>query len=130
MTSEESFLRAMREDPDDLDLRLVFADWLEEPGDLRAELVRLSVQLVQAQDEPRRIDKLYQQILERQELDRVAWLGPLAERVKVLNVRRGLLDLFATLEDLEEWRAIPGAARYLAWVETLSFRGTGQDVIA
>jgi uncharacterized protein (TIGR02996 family) len=38
----ESFLQALRDDPDDLTQRLVFADWLEDNGDAdRAELIRL-----------------------------------------------------------------------------------------
>ena len=39
---EASFLQSLREQPDDTHLRLVFADWLEERGDLRGELLRLT----------------------------------------------------------------------------------------
>lgn len=42
MNEEAAFLRAMAEAPDDLTLRLVFADWLEERGDTaRSSLLRL-----------------------------------------------------------------------------------------
>jgi uncharacterized protein (TIGR02996 family) len=41
----EAFLRAISSAPDDNTLRLVYADWLEERGDLRAEFVRLQVRL-------------------------------------------------------------------------------------
>ncbi len=37
MTSEEDFQRALDEHPDDWQTRLVFADWLQERGDVRAE---------------------------------------------------------------------------------------------
>src|SRR5947209_2410601 len=38
----DSFLCALREDPDDMGQRLVFADWLEDQGDADwAELIRL-----------------------------------------------------------------------------------------
>jgi uncharacterized protein (TIGR02996 family) len=40
MEDEQSFLQAIRERPDDTALRLVFADWLEEQGDPRGELIR------------------------------------------------------------------------------------------
>lgn len=52
---EEAFLRAISAAPDDHTIRLVYADWLEERGDSRAEFVRLQVRLgtVQA-DEPDR----------------------------------------------------------------------------
>ena len=45
MTEEEGFLRAIEENPEDDATRLVFADWLEERGDWRAEFVRLDVRL-------------------------------------------------------------------------------------
>jgi uncharacterized protein (TIGR02996 family) len=37
VTSEEDFQRALDEHPDDFQTRLVFADWLQERGDPRAE---------------------------------------------------------------------------------------------
>jgi uncharacterized protein (TIGR02996 family) len=42
---EEAFLRAISAAPDDGTVRLVYADWLEEHGDPRAEFVRLQVRL-------------------------------------------------------------------------------------
>src|SRR5437764_14382885 len=45
MTDEASLVRAIRDDPDDLALRSVYADWLEERGDPRAELVRVQCEL-------------------------------------------------------------------------------------
>src|ERR1051326_8315661 len=54
-TNEEAaFLQAMLADPHDLALRLVFADWLEERGDPRGELLRLTHTLTQAIDVPQR----------------------------------------------------------------------------
>jgi uncharacterized protein (TIGR02996 family) len=44
MDEEFHFLRALFRQPDDA-LRLVYADWLEERGDLRAEFLRLEVEL-------------------------------------------------------------------------------------
>jgi uncharacterized protein (TIGR02996 family) len=45
MGDEGAFLRSVRDDPDDQATRLVFADWLEERGDARAEFVRLDTAL-------------------------------------------------------------------------------------
>jgi uncharacterized protein (TIGR02996 family) len=45
MSEEESFLAAIKNDPDDDASRLVYADWLEEREDPRAEYLRLEVQL-------------------------------------------------------------------------------------
>jgi len=52
---EETFLQALREQPDDNSLRLVFSDWLEEQGDPRGELVRLTHGLTQRDDNPDRL---------------------------------------------------------------------------
>jgi uncharacterized protein (TIGR02996 family) len=47
MSGEEgAFLRAIFKDPDDDGLRLIYADWLEEQGDPRGELVRLQCLLL------------------------------------------------------------------------------------
>jgi uncharacterized protein (TIGR02996 family) len=48
MSDEMSFLRAMEADPANHHLRLVFADWLEEHGDPRSELIRLTHALTQS----------------------------------------------------------------------------------
>ena len=49
MSDEAGFIHAMREEPDDPNLRLVFADWLEEheDPDRRPELLRLMDTLTQ-----------------------------------------------------------------------------------
>jgi uncharacterized protein (TIGR02996 family) len=46
MSDEAGFLRAIQENPDDDDVRLVYADWLEERGDMRGEYLQLEHQLV------------------------------------------------------------------------------------
>src|SRR5437899_1081940 len=45
MSTEKAFLTAISADPDDLAVRLIYADWLEERGDVRSEFVRVQVQL-------------------------------------------------------------------------------------
>lgn len=42
--AEKRFLAALRESPRDYDLWLVFADWLDDQGDLRGELIRCFVE--------------------------------------------------------------------------------------
>jgi uncharacterized protein (TIGR02996 family) len=54
MTDEAAFLKTMLDRPNDLTLRQVFADWLEERGDPRGELVRLLHTLTQSTDLPDR----------------------------------------------------------------------------
>jgi uncharacterized protein (TIGR02996 family) len=45
MNAERAFLQALIANPDDIACRLVYADWLEERGDARAEYLRLESQL-------------------------------------------------------------------------------------
>jgi uncharacterized protein (TIGR02996 family) len=54
MDQEQAFLQAILEDPRDLALRLILADWLEEHGDPRGELLRLSHLLTQDTGQPNR----------------------------------------------------------------------------
>src|ERR1700733_2827330 len=54
MNDEAAFTQAMQEHPEDAALRLIFADWLEERGDPRSELIRLQHTLTQSVDIPDR----------------------------------------------------------------------------
>lgn len=45
MAEPTDFLRAIIDNPDDDSLRLIFADWLEERGDPRAEFIRIQCEL-------------------------------------------------------------------------------------
>jgi uncharacterized protein (TIGR02996 family) len=44
-TEETAFIHAIQDDPNDNNLRLIYADWLEERGDIRGEYLRLECQL-------------------------------------------------------------------------------------
>jgi uncharacterized protein (TIGR02996 family) len=118
------FLQAIREAPEDDDLRLVFADYLEENGDLHAGLVRLSVLRARlASDDPASAKKRAE---ERQltARDAASWLGPFAGQVVGWEVNRGLLLMRARASWLEEALATnPEAAEVLRWVETLRLVG-------
>jgi uncharacterized protein (TIGR02996 family) len=49
MNEDEGFVRAIRDDPDDAALRLVYADWLDERSDPRGEYLRLGCKLSEIQ---------------------------------------------------------------------------------
>jgi len=94
MTQDENFLAAIRAEPDDDAIRLIYADWLMEQDDLsradRGEFIRLQVQrarqgpgLAQGEDLRRR----EQLLLER---NWKAWIEPLRE---LSSNRRGDLWL-------------------------------------
>jgi uncharacterized protein (TIGR02996 family) len=50
MTEEEAFLSAITANPDDHTTALVYADWLDERSDPRAEILRLRAQIATQQD--------------------------------------------------------------------------------
>ncbi len=54
MTERESFMKAIIDDPDNDQIRLVFADWLEEYGGEpeRAEFIRLQIELAERNEKP------------------------------------------------------------------------------
>ena len=59
MSDEAGFLRAIQENPEDGDARLVYADWLQERGDIRGEYLRLEHQFAHI---PLRLAQLREQI--------------------------------------------------------------------
>jgi uncharacterized protein (TIGR02996 family) len=77
MNEERAFLQATLENPDDDALRLVFADWLEERGESRGEILRIMTELeVLERTEPPSVM--------RERLARVRRIGSLRRRWKEL----------------------------------------------
>jgi uncharacterized protein (TIGR02996 family) len=87
---DPSFLEAIFQSPDDVAVRLVYADWLEERGDIRGELLRLRVELAGMKEKDRRRKKLLQR--ERELLPHCD------ERWLVLLERAGWRKLYDELE--------------------------------
>src|SRR5690349_701974 len=67
---EAALLAAVHDDPNDVQAREIYADWLEERGDPRGEYLRLDMQLVTL---PARLSELVAQI-------DPAWLRALSRR--------------------------------------------------
>src|SRR5579862_9776635 len=85
-----SFLQAILDNPDDDAPRLVFADWLDERGDPRGELLRIQCRL--AAWEP---DLERRTALQRREQQLIAahqdtWLGSLGRDCTHVEFRRGM----------------------------------------
>src|SRR5262245_60794313 len=76
---ESAFVQALLDDPSDPTTAMVFADWLEERGDPRGELLRIQTELAAWVPDFARREKL--EAREKKLLDRFAvrWLGPLRE---------------------------------------------------
>src|SRR5262249_27280351 len=96
MHEEFQFLRSIYNQPDDDALRLIYADWLEERGDPRAEFLRLEVQLHRlpkgAMGRKATLEKHLKKLhpkLDPRWLARMGW---------VRNLGRGLLDLVCLAE--------------------------------
>lgn len=96
MNEREAFIHQIRESPDDEFPRLVYADYLDEMGDARGELIRLQCKLPQldVMGDPwratrERIKKLLNTNAER-------WLGPLREAgavgITLRSFQRGLIE--------------------------------------
>lgn len=102
MNQQDAFLQAIREDPTDDEVRLVFADWLEDQGDPRAELIRLQCQIGYQYDAGN--IRLYP-ILDREEKLRrkhgKLWLGSPPRGFKP-ELARGMLEVELRSEHLQQ----------------------------
>ena len=116
MTREADILAQLAERPFERDLRLVYADWLQEQGDPRGEVIALSERGGLSLTERRRVARLTAQ-------HGRAWLGPLTALADPHRTRfiGGFLDELACAPAAapETWASCTGDPR-LATVRTLS----------
>jgi uncharacterized protein (TIGR02996 family) len=104
MREENTFLMAIRANPEDDPLRLIYADWLEERGDARADFVRLHLALKSlSPDHPHRaageqeLSALRQSASER-------WLGAIEpEHVVGWKLWQGACECFAAGHEARPW---------------------------
>jgi uncharacterized protein (TIGR02996 family) len=88
MPVEDAFLADIRDHPDDDTPRLIYADWLEERGDIRAEFLRVQVRLAELKHKAREDRRLKARLRHRlrqllPEMDR-NWLA-LVDRTDIEN---------------------------------------------
>src|SRR5262245_9378052 len=89
MTAEKGFLDAILRELDNLDHRLVYADWLEDQGDLRrAEFLRLDELLARLPLGDPRWTPTRDRLRELQPDIGAEWLA-LLDRTPILNCRHG-----------------------------------------
>ncbi|WP_166829541.1 TIGR02996 domain-containing protein [Thalassoroseus pseudoceratinae] len=91
-SAEQSFLQAVLDDPDDDLPRLAYADWLDEQGDPRGELIRVQCELFPLTEEDERFRPLYkreQTLLKRYKSE---WLGPLGRLTQNPKFYRGFVE--------------------------------------
>src|SRR5262244_1895825 len=97
MSQDEGFLQAIIEEPDDVGLRLIYADWLDERGDPRGEFIRVQCQLEGLRwdwDDPE-FAKLKAREIELLNAHEREWLGPLGDQAEHCVFRRGFLEYVA-----------------------------------
>jgi uncharacterized protein (TIGR02996 family) len=93
MTQGDALLEAIRDEPDDEGLRLVYADWLEENGDdAKAELIRVQCTLARLPShgsERERLKTRERELLHKYEK---VWLGAMRGGLQRWRFRLGLLE--------------------------------------
>jgi uncharacterized protein (TIGR02996 family) len=94
---ELAFLARIREQPDDDGPRLVFADWLDEKGDPRGQLIRVQCAVARLpENDPRRAEWSIQ---EQALLDkfRAGWIAALNGLAPECEYRRGLIESISVI---------------------------------
>lgn len=89
MNTEAGFIQALREDPQDDDTRLIFADWLEEQGDPRGEFFRVQQELANGVPDLDRRRRLHARSRELLDAHGSQWLGPLRSLCESIFWRKG-----------------------------------------
>ncbi len=124
MRTETDFLRSIHETPEDDDLRLVFADWLDEEGDPRAEFIRIQIALAR---HPHGLATRVR--LEQQNRDLLArhskqWFGPLAKHADICHFHRGTLHLWGSARQLlGDYLETEDVRQPCEWVEVMHVSG-------
>lgn len=92
MSDHEAFLRGILANPEDDSLRLVYADWLEERGDPRAEFIRVQCELAKLPADDPKWDALEQREWDLLRRHETAWTADLKSIVTDWEFQRGFVD--------------------------------------
>jgi uncharacterized protein (TIGR02996 family) len=92
MTEEEAFIQAIADNPADDTPRLIFADWLEERGDPRAEFIRVQCALHQLPSDDSQRAELAHRQRELRRRHEAVWTAPLRGWVDEWEFERGLIE--------------------------------------
>jgi uncharacterized protein (TIGR02996 family) len=121
MTEEDAFLHAIREQPDDDTVRLVYADWLAENGQPdRGEFIRVQIELACTPPTEEADERRRRVLLDRQaellKKHKTVWLAPFLPYAKESSFKRGFvheIDVPANtfLQQAEKWFAIAPLTR-------------------
>lgn len=137
-TKRQAFLQAILEEPDEDDLRLIYADWLTENGDSadrdRADFIRLQIEMESLDEETERYWDLEEKETELWEKHWQLWLGEVPE-LALLNerpasgrssdFRRGFLSQVSTNQS---WFEHGGNVCRRAPIEELEFNSETEGI--
>jgi len=104
LRDEDPFIQAIAADPDSDVPRLIFADWLEEHGDPRAEFIRVQCELaVLATDDPHHAELTKRERMLLDQHERL-WAAAFRRRALTWKFHRGFVEemRIPTLQFLEE----------------------------
>jgi uncharacterized protein (TIGR02996 family) len=95
----QAFLDDIGEHPDDPGVRLIFADWLEDHDDPRAELLRLQVEYTRLREDIAGQGKVGGRVQEWAETYAGDWLGPIFQLLPAasLNLGESVLDVLVNV---------------------------------
>lgn len=91
-SAHEDFVQEIASRPDDDTPRLVYADWLEDQGDLQGEFIRVQCELAQPSNEPDRTAELRHRQRELLAAHRAEWVRAVSGSIRWCEFRRGLLE--------------------------------------
>jgi uncharacterized protein (TIGR02996 family) len=92
MNDSDAFLQAILQNPDDDQLRLIYADWLEERGDPRAEFIRVQYERPRVQANSREYLDLVLRERQLLAIHETEWLEPLRELGSHWEFRHGFVE--------------------------------------
>jgi uncharacterized protein (TIGR02996 family) len=92
MNQDESFLRSIQQSPDDDSARLVYADWLEERGDPRAEFIRIQCARARMAPDDEGLVQLRARETELLAKNAKDWCAPLGLEPDQCQFRRGFVE--------------------------------------
>jgi uncharacterized protein (TIGR02996 family) len=92
MSDHDAFLRGILENPDDDSPRLVYADWLEERADPRAEFIRVQCELAKLPPDDPKWDALEQREWDLLRSHEAEWTKDIKSIVSDWQFHRGFVD--------------------------------------
>src|SRR4051812_21402295 len=116
MDKDAAFQKAIRNDPEDDALRLVYADWLEDRGDCRGEYIHLAHALDNLPLSDPSADKMYQRLQELKKGINSRWLAQVMAGRVTLRYHRTTFALLnekpilspVNLRKIKKWESRTG----------------------